>query len=161
MFQLNVTGVRPTGLCGKKFIMKQLSIVSLGSPISPSWMQDSQRQEKHRDDVDRHAEFSETPSSRQKWLVPNTLDDDAADGDDVRDKEGTGSERGDSVECYRASQVDQCEQHREYVGGNDRVQRDIPPRADVSQPSRKWRALGLWTVRSVSDSLHRRTFADL
>ena len=115
MFQLKDCGVKSTLLIGKKFMMN-----ILGAGVSPPLSQriglaHSQRQEQHREDVDRHPELPQAPSARQERLLLYSFDDDAADGNDVRADQCAGAQGCDDVQCHRAAKVDERQHHREYI----------------------------------------------
>jgi hypothetical protein len=94
---------------------------------------EAQNHEEYGHDVDRQAPFAQAPAAWQQWLTTETLENDAADRNNVGAEKCTSAERGDDVKRDCAAQVDEREKHAEDVGCNDGVERDVTARLDVGE----------------------------
>lgn len=80
---------------------------------------EAQGHEEDRDDINWQSPLTQAPAAWKQWLTTETLEDDAADRDNVRAEERTGAERGDDVQRDFAAQIDEREKHTEDVGRSD------------------------------------------
>ena len=80
---------------------------------------EAQGHEEDRDDINWQSPLTQAPAAWKQWLTTETLEDNAADRNNVRAEERSSAERSDNVESDCTAQVDQREKHAEDVGRSD------------------------------------------
>ena len=98
---------------------------------------EAQNHEENRDNVDWQSPLTQAPAAWKQWLATETLENDTTDRDDVRAEEGARPERGDDVQRYCATQINEREKHAEDVGRSDGVQRDVAARLNMGESARE------------------------